>query len=171
MVLAETKLDYQRSYAPAPEAALPRRTVVTPPAVKQRVRTSPRARYMVKWAVCVLIALTLASRFAYAATLSANIRGLEQQLAQATAENGQLKVQAAELQSLARIEQVATTKLGMVKPESSRAVAAPQTTSTTVASLTSQDQTQHTAAGGWFTSLQRWWTQLINTGRAQAKGL
>lgn len=173
MVLAEAKPNYQRSINPATPAMhepLRRPAVQTAPVVKKRARVSPKTRYVIVWLIGVVLALGLASRFAYAATLSADIRGLEQQLAQTVSENGQLKVQVAELQSLAHIEQVATTRLGMVKPGEARPVIAADPAAVAVASLI-DDSGSAPGGGGWLDSLQKWFTQLIRTGRAQAKGL
>lgn len=168
MILAEARPAYEYSVKPAPRrtptVAQPARRAVRRPAA------SPKTRYIVFWLVAVFLALGLASRFALAAKLTVDIGGLNKQLAALQAENQQLQLQASELKSLSRIEQVATTRLGMIRPTEARPLVVTGGQATT-ASVVADVSSPAGAQGGWIATVQRWLTKLITTGRAAAKGL
>lgn len=171
MILAEARPAYQYPVRPAKRQMrkpAPRRVA----AVKRRSAVTAKTRYILVWLVAVALALGLASRFALAAKLTVDIAALNKQLAEAQAENEQLQLQIAELKSLARIEQIASTRLGMVRPAETRPIVANGgTAAPATVALAGTGDNRTAGAGGWIASVQRWLTRLIRAGLAEAKGL
>jgi len=102
------------------------------PAERQRPAKRPVSRKRKKENVALLLTvimvgfilgLVAAYRYAMLAQTGYRLDQLQKQLALAEAENQQLQMQVNQLQSLQRIEQIATTKLGMVRPEGAQMVA------------------------------------------------
>lgn len=91
--------------------------------------TSPRPRrrtarfgwvvyvlFAVAWLSVVSTAVFLVSRHAQIAQMAYQVGDLQKEIRQVEEENVRLRAQASELRSLSRIEEIATTKLGMIKP-------------------------------------------------------
>jgi len=69
--------------------------------------------------VGVALGLAFLAQFAVTARLGYQNESLDQQINQLSRENSELELKIEELGSLARIEEVATQKLGMIKPDAS----------------------------------------------------
>jgi cell division protein FtsL len=67
--------------------------------------------------VCVALGLAFLAQVAVTARLSYQNESLNQQIGQLSRENSELELGIEQLSSLERIEQVATEKLGMLKPD------------------------------------------------------
>lgn len=171
MMLAEARPAYQ--YPVRPTRRQMRKTGQrTAAGVKRRSAAAAKTRYVLAWLVAVALALGVASRFALAAKLTVDIAALNKQLAQVQAENEQLQLQIAALKSPARIEQIATTRLGMVRPTVTRPILATgDAAAPAAAAVTGQTEGRPAATGSWIASVQRWLARLVRLGLAEAKGL
>ncbi|AVX21042.1 MULTISPECIES: cell division protein FtsL [Carboxydocella] len=101
-------------------------------ATRQRPAKRPVARKRKKENVALLLTVVMvgfilglvaAYRYAMLAQAGYRLDQLQKQLALAEAENQQLQMQVDQLKSLQRIEAIATTKLGMVRPDGTQMVA------------------------------------------------
>lgn len=169
MILAEARPAYDYQVKPE-QRPTPKTVASAGRAVRKHAAVSSKTRYVVFWLLAVMLALGIASRFAVGAKMNIDIAALDKQLAEVQTENEQLQLQIAELKSLARVEAAATTRLGMVRPTETRALVTGNQTATTA--MVAADVGNNTKTdGGWIASVQRWLTNLIHTGRAEAKGL
>lgn len=73
--------------------------------------------YVTLWAMVVASSVALASRYAAMAAVGYRMDGIRVQAAALDRENEQLRAQVAGLKSPTRIEEIATRKLGMIRPE------------------------------------------------------
>lgn len=74
-------------------------------------------------AILVALALALTARYAAIAKINFEISQLDKELAELRAENERLEIQISRLSSLKRIEEIATNRLGMKKPQEVRTLA------------------------------------------------
>lgn len=171
MMLAEARPAYQYPVRPV-RRQVRKAARRTAPKVERRPAAAAKSRYVLVWLVAVALTLGVASRFALAAKLTVDIAALNKQLAQVQAENEQLQLQVASLKSPARIEQIATARLGMIRPTVTRPIVVPSAEKAPVTAAASvRSESQQSAAGSWIVSVQRWLARLVRLGLAEARGL
>lgn len=88
---------------------------------RRRARPRPAVRRGQVWLLCLLVftfvcGLTLVFAHGQVAVIGYRLTNLQREVAALAAENGTLEAALSELESLDRVERVATSRLGMVKP-------------------------------------------------------
>lgn len=82
-----------------------------------RTRVNPRAVYVLIFVIAFLVGIFFTSRYAQLAVTGYQVNQIKEKMQGLELENQKLSVQVDGLKSLNRIETVAMTELGMVKPE------------------------------------------------------
>ncbi len=99
----------------------PRRRASARPRTVARPRS--KAAWLGLWALAVLVAFSVTYRHAALTRLGYEAKNLERQLAVIRKLNGELEVRVSSLGAPARVQQLAQSRLGMVQPQRSIAVA------------------------------------------------
>ncbi|KNZ70478.1 septum formation initiator [Thermincola ferriacetica] len=115
MILARESHDYYRYQEQT--AVRPRRTRKV-----RRMRNKSRLVYTGIMMIAFTVFLLLATKYAQIAATGYKIVEMKKQIKAMELQNQALEMKIAQLQSLERIEAVATEKLGMVKPDTSAGV-------------------------------------------------
>lgn len=90
------------------------------PVTRPGIRT--KIRYMAIIALVFILGLSVLIRYAWIVELNYQINKEKKQLNELVRQTETLKVKLAELKSYDRIEQIATTRLGLVRPEKNQMV-------------------------------------------------
>jgi cell division protein FtsL len=115
VVLAERDIERRRLY---------HETLQTyeKPIHREKVRPHKKGRYILVLALVALMAIILLSRFSMITESQYRIEKLKNELKNIEEQNQRLKVEVANLKSVARIEDIAKNKLNMIEPDSHQIV-------------------------------------------------
>ncbi len=123
----------------------------------------------VLWIMAVFLGLGVVQRHAETARVGYDLAALEAQAAALEEENHALKVRVASLESPGRIYQIATSKLGMVRPKGFEVAAVP---SASGVALSQPGSFPEIPSGNWLAkAAQRLLVVLAGPARAEAKGM
>lgn len=124
MVVAHKRLQHQQKQQKRLPSARSRPRPARPGARRQASVSSFPVVPVLGLAVAVLSGVILVSRYGAVTRTGYQVAELQADLTSLRAENERLKMEVDRLLSLDRVERIATTRLGMIRPEEVRLVAA-----------------------------------------------